>query len=127
LRGTETILLVDDEPTVLRVTKRMLETLGYTVHAIDSGPDAVAFFRARMNTIDLVILDMIMPKLSGSETFDRIRELSASAKVILSSGYSMDSDARRIMGKGCAGFIQKPYSIASLSRKIRDVIEKKTP
>ncbi len=125
LRGSETILLVDDESTVLRVTRRMLESLGYTVHAIDSGPDAIAFFKDRTETIDLVILDMIMPKLSGSETFDRIRELNPSVKVILSSGYSMDSDARTIMGKGCAGFIQKPYTIASLSRKIRDVIEKK--
>lgn len=125
LRGSETILLVDDESTVLTVTRRMLESLGYTVHAFDSGLDAISFFRDTMNAIDLVILDMIMPKLSGAETFDSITELSPTAKVILSSGYSMDSEARAIMDKGCAGFIQKPYNITLLSRKVREVLEKK--
>ncbi|MDD3845676.1 MAG: PAS domain-containing protein [Syntrophorhabdaceae bacterium] len=122
--GSETILLVDDEQTVLVVTKRMLESLGYTVHAMDSGSDAVSFFKDRMNGIDLIMVDMIMPKLSGSQTFDRIRSLDPSAKVLLSSGYSMDNEARLIMGKGCTGFIQKPYNIAVLSRKVREVLER---
>jgi PAS domain S-box-containing protein len=124
LRGSETILLVDDESTVLRVTKRMLESLGYTVHAMNSGPDAISFLRDGGGTVDLVLLDMVMPGMSGGETFDRIRELNSSVKVILSSGYSMDSEARMIIGKGCAGFIQKPYNMALLSRKIREVLEK---
>lgn len=126
LRGSETIFLVDDESTVLRVTKRMLESLGYTVHTKDSGLEAVAFFEQMHKSIDLVILDMIMPRLSGGETFDRIRKLDPSTKVILSSGYSLDSEAQQIMSKGCSGFIQKPYNIATLSRKIREILDKKS-
>jgi two-component system cell cycle sensor histidine kinase/response regulator CckA len=124
LKGSETILLVDDESTVLRVTARMLQSLGYTVHAMNGGSEAVFFFKDGGGSVDLVILDMVMPGMSGSETFDRIRELNSSVKVILSSGYSMDSEARMIMEKGCAGFIQKPYNMALLSRKIREVLEK---
>lgn len=124
LRGSETILLVDDESTVLRVTRRMLESLGYTVYDMNGGSEAVLFFKDGGGAVDLVILDMVMPGMSGAETFDRIRELNPSVKVILSSGYSMDSEARIIMGKGCAGFIQKPYNMTLLSRKIREVLEK---
>jgi len=127
LRGSEAILLVDDESTVLRVTRRMLESLGYTVHAMNGGSDAVSFLKDAKCAVDLVLLDMVMPGMSGSETFDRIRETNPSVKVILSSGYSMDSEARMIMGKGCAGFIQKPYNIALLSRKIREVLESEDP
>lgn len=125
VKGSGTILLVDDEANVLRVTKRMLETLGYTVHAAKDGLEGLHVFAAMKDSIDLVIVDMIMPGLSGSQTFDRLRALCPSLKVILSSGYSMNGEARQIMGKGCAGFIQKPYNIASLSQKIREVLEKK--
>jgi two-component system, cell cycle sensor histidine kinase and response regulator CckA len=124
LSGSETILLVDDEPTVLAVSKEILESLGYTVHGKESGTEAIAFYRESKNDIDLVILDMIMPGLSGGETFDRIRELDPSVKVILSSGYSLDGQAQQIMDRGCLGFLQKPFDIAHLSQKIRDVLEK---
>jgi DNA-binding NtrC family response regulator len=67
---------------------------------------------------------MIMPGLSGSETFDRIMELNTSAKIILSSGYSLNDQAQQIMNKGCLGFIQKPFDIVQLSRKVREVLEK---
>ena len=124
MRGTETILLVDDEPDVLAVSKEILESLGYTVHGVKNGEEAVALYREMKDSISLVILDMIMPGLSGSETFDRIRELNPSAKIILSSGYSLNSQAQQIMDKGCDGFIQKPFDIAFLSRKVREVLEK---
>jgi two-component system cell cycle sensor histidine kinase/response regulator CckA len=122
-RGSETILLVDDEPNVLTVSKEILESLGYTVHAMGSGQEAIAFYREMTNDIALVILDMIMPGLSGSETFDRIRELNPSARVILSSGYSLNGQAQQIMDKGCYGFIQKPFNITYIARKIRDVLD----
>ncbi|SEM16040.1 PAS domain S-box-containing protein [Syntrophus gentianae] len=124
LRGTETILIVDDEPTILAVSKAMLEFLGYTVHEATSGPEAIALYREKKGDIDLVILDMIMPELSGGETFDRIRGLNPSAKVMLSSGYSLDGQAQQIMNRGCRGFIQKPFNIDSLSRKVREVLGK---
>jgi two-component system, cell cycle sensor histidine kinase and response regulator CckA len=124
MKGTETILVVDDEPDILTVSKEILEALGYTVHGAKSGAEAVALYGEMKGSISLVIVDMIMPGLSGSETFDRIRELNPSAKIILSSGYSLDGQAQQIMNKGCDGFIQKPFDIALMSRKIRELLDK---
>jgi two-component system cell cycle sensor histidine kinase/response regulator CckA len=123
LKGSETILLVDDEPNVLAVSEALLQSLGYTVYGMGSGQDAIAFFEEKKDGIDLVILDMIMPGLSGSEVFDRIRELNPSARTILSSGYSLNSQAQEIMNKGCHGFIQKPFNITDISRKVREVLD----
>jgi CheY-like chemotaxis protein len=72
--------------------------------------------------IDLVILDMIMPGLSGGETFDRFRAINPDIRVLLSSGYSIDGLARRIMDRGCNGFLQKPFRLELLSQKIREVL-----
>lgn len=123
LSGSETILIVDDEPIVLTVSKEILESLGYTVHGINSGEKAINFYKEMKDTIDLIILDMIMPGLSGSEAFDRIRKFDPSAKILLSSGYSLNGQAKKILAKGCHGFIQKPFDIAQISRKIREILE----
>ena len=123
IKGTGTILLVDDEPNVLAVSKAILESLGYKVQDVNNGEDAVRIYRENKATVDLVVLDMIMPGLSGSETFDRIREINPSAKVILSSGYSLNDQAQQIMDRGCRGFVQKPFNIAHISRKVREVLE----
>jgi PAS domain S-box-containing protein len=123
LRGSETILLVDDEPSVLAVSKAILESLGYTVYELKSGQEAIAFYKEKKDTISLVILDMVMPGLSGGETFDRIRGLNPSAKIILVSGYSLNSQAQHIMDRGCHGFIQKPFNITHISQKIREVLD----
>jgi CheY-like chemotaxis protein len=124
LRGSETILLVDDQPAVLAVSIEILESLGYTVHGVGSGQEALALYKEMKDDISLIILDMIMPEISGSETFDRIRELNPSAKIILSSGYSLNGPAQQIMDKGCHGFIQKPFDISRISRTVREVLEK---
>ena len=124
MKGTETILLVDDEPNVLAVSKAILESLGYSIYAVKNGEEAVVLYKEKKDGIDLIVLDMIMPGLSGGETFDRIRELNPSAKIILSSGYSLNDQAQQIMNKGCHGFIQKPFDIIQLSRKVREVLEK---
>ncbi len=121
--GSETILLVDDEAIVLEVAERMLRNLGYSVHSAASGKKAMEILRRRRERIDLVILDMIMPDLSGSETFNLIKSASPAIRVLLSSGYSIDGQARWIMQRGCDGFIQKPYSLALLSHKIRSILD----
>jgi PAS domain S-box-containing protein len=123
IKGTETILLIDDEPDVLAVSKAILESLGYSVYAFKNGEEATELYKQKMDEIGLVVLDMIMPGLSGSETFDRIMELNTSAKIILSSGYSLNDQAQQIMNKGCLGFIQKPFDIVQLSRKVREVLD----
>jgi PAS domain S-box-containing protein len=121
--GAEGILLVDDEKMVLEVTRALLESLGYRVHAAESGPEAVAVYLEKRGEIALVILDMIMPEISGGETFDRLKKINPDVRVLLSSGYSIDGQAREILERGCRGFLQKPFRLKELSRKIREVLD----
>ena len=125
LRGTETILIVDDEQMNLNVSKEVLELLGYAVYTASSGTEALAMYAGEQGKIDLVLLDMIMPGMSGGETYDRMKELNPDIRVILCSGYSIDGDAQKIMDRGCNGFIQKPFNLSDLSQKIREVLDKK--
>jgi PAS domain S-box-containing protein len=122
-KGTETILLVDDEKMVLEVNKEMLEFLGYRIYAAGSGQEAIAVYMEKGREVDLVILDMVMPGISGGETFDRLRKIDPDVKVLLSSGYSITGEARTIMGRGCNGFIQKPFQLEKLSGKIRNMLD----
>jgi len=121
--GKETILMVDDEKMIIEVGREMLTSMGYQVIAADNGEKALEIVTARKAEIDLVILDMIMPKLSGRQTFDQLKAIAPDIKVILSSGYSIDGDASEIMDKGCNGFVQKPFSMETLSNKIREVLD----
>ncbi len=122
-RGTETILLVEDERTVAEVTRELLISLGYRVYVAGSGQEAVATYMVKKGEIDLVILDMIMPGLSGGETFDLLREINPELRIILSSGYSINGQAQDIMDRGCDGFLQKPFYLEQLSGKIRGVLD----
>jgi two-component system cell cycle sensor histidine kinase/response regulator CckA len=120
--GTETILLIDDEKMVLDVARQMLLSLGYRVFAVGSGTQALDIFRENRAGIDLVILDMIMPQMSGSKVFAALMELDPRARILLSSGYSINGQAMEIMRRGCRGFIQKPFTIKDLALKIRQVL-----
>jgi len=121
-KGRETVLIVDDEEVVATVASEMLEHLGYRVIVTRSGNEALEVFAGRKGEIDLILLDMIMPKMSGGETFDRLKEMDPAVRVILSSGYSIDGEARQILGRGCRGFINKPYTLQMLSEKIREAL-----
>jgi signal transduction histidine kinase/ActR/RegA family two-component response regulator len=123
IKGSETILLVDDEEMIIDVTQTILERLGYRVVVAREGQEAVKKIADIGKKIDLVILDMIMPGMDGGTTFDRIREIQPRIPVLLSSGYTADGQAHKIMSKGCNGFIQKPYDISELSNKIRYVLD----
>jgi two-component system cell cycle sensor histidine kinase/response regulator CckA len=122
-RGSETILLVDDEQTIVDVGKEILSKLGYKVLSAGGGQEALDVFKGNKDKIDMVILDMIMPVMSGSEVYKRIQQISPDMKVLLSSGYSIDGEATEILKRGCNGFIQKPFSIKELSIKIREILE----
>jgi CheY-like chemotaxis protein len=124
-KGTETILLVDDEEMVVDVGKEILEKLGYTVIPASGGSEAIDKFRQHRNRIDLVILDMIMPDMSGSETFDNLKKINPDIKVLLSSGYSIDGQASEILNRGCNGFVQKPFNLKQISSKIREILAEK--
>jgi two-component system, cell cycle sensor histidine kinase and response regulator CckA len=121
--GEETILLVDDEEVITDVSKEILETLGYRVMVAASGKEAVDIYKEKKNNIDLVIMDMIMPQMSGGEAFDILRDINPEIKVILSSGYSLKGQANKIMERGCRAFLQKPFSIKELSKKVRSVLD----
>jgi PAS domain S-box-containing protein len=123
LKGSETILIVDDEEIVLDVGVEILKTLGYRVLSASSGDEALEIYRNRSDEIAMVILDMIMPEMSGGKVFDEIQALNPDVKVLLASGYSMNGQAAAILERGCKGFIQKPYTIKALSERIRNILE----
>jgi len=122
-KGSETVLLVDDEEMITKIVKELLETLGYTVLLARSGTEAIETYRACWETIDIIILDMIMPGMGGSETFNRLKAINPDMKVILSSGYSMNGQVKEILDRGCNGFIQKPIRITDLSQKLREILD----
>ena len=121
--GTETILLVDDEQMILAVGKSMLEKIGYRVLTAADGRQAIERFEADPAGIDMVVLDMIMPEMGGGDTYDRLKQIDPDVKVLLASGYSLDGQAAEILERGCNGFVQKPFSLKALSRKIRDILD----
>jgi two-component system cell cycle sensor histidine kinase/response regulator CckA len=121
-KGTETVLLVDDEDMILDVSKDMLTAIGYKVLVAGSGKEAIEVYGKHKDTIDLVIVDMIMPGMGGGEVYDRVKEINPNVKVLLSSGYSIDSEAKDILARGCNGFAQKPFSVHGLSEKIREIL-----
>ncbi len=124
ISGTETILLVDDEPMVLEVGSQMAESLGYRCLTAGSGQEALRVYREHADQIAAVILDMIMPEMSGTQTYQALKAMAPRIRVILSSGYSMNADARRLFDQGCNGFIQKPFNILALSKKLREVLDR---
>jgi PAS domain S-box-containing protein len=124
VKGSGTILLVDDEEMIIKVGQAMLEKLGYHVLIAKSGKIAIEKVYSQGNTIDLVILDLIMPGMDGGKTFDSIRSINPRIPVILSSGYSISGKATDIMQRGCNGFIQKPFNISELSHQVRKVLDK---
>jgi len=121
--GRETILLIDDEEMILDIGSEMLATLGYTVLTAAGGRTGLHIYDQHKDEIDLVILDMVMPDLGGKDTFEALKRRDRSVKVMLSSGYSLDGQAKEIMRGGCKGFIQKPFNLAELSRKIREILD----
>ena len=121
--GSETVLLVDDEQTILEACAAMLERMGYHVLVARGGNEAITIYREHQAEIDLVILDIIMPDMSGGEVFDHLLRIDPEVRVLLSSGYSIEDQAAEIMGRGCDGFIQKPYQLEQLHRNIREIME----
>jgi len=117
-----TILLVDDENAVAKIGVKMLERLGFTVISAFSGGEAIQLYRKHQGNIDIVILDMVMPETSGSETYDQLRQLNPDVKVLLSSGYSINGKAEELLNRGCNDFIQKPFTMDQLNKKIRKLL-----
>ncbi|GAJ00366.1 unnamed protein product, partial [marine sediment metagenome] len=123
LKGTETVLLVDDEDMIIDVGQGTLKELGYKVLIARSGKEAIDVYKANKDKIDMVILDMIMPQMGGGATYDRLKKINPDIKVLLSSGYSINGQATEIVERGCNGFIQKPFNIKALSQEVRKILD----
>lgn len=123
-KGEGTVLLVDDEEIITDVGKMVLNNLGYGVLVAKSGKEAVDIYKENREEIDMVILDMVMPGMGGGETYERLKEIDPQIKVLLSSGYSINGQAREILDQGCNGFIQKPFDMKDLSSKVREILDR---
>jgi CheY-like chemotaxis protein len=124
IRGSETVLLVDDEDTIREVGQELLEAMGYRVLMASDGKEAIELYKKDRNDIDMVLLDMVMPNMGGGDAYDRMKEINPDIKVLLSSGFSIDGEATQILERGCNDFIQKPFTMKELSRKIREILAK---
>ncbi len=120
--GEGSILLVDDEKSILEVGQQMLERLGYQLFTAENGKDALEIYRTHHNDIDLVIIDMIMPEMDGEETFSHLKKLNPKIRVLLASGYSLNLQVAEILRQGGRGFIQKPFTLGELSKKIKTAL-----
>jgi len=123
LRGSETILIIDDETMLTETGEVMLHELGYTVLTANDGKTGIEIYTSHPQKIDLVILDMIMPKMSGNATYNQLKEIDSEVKVLISSGYGINGQASDLLKKGCRGFIQKPFDMMALSKKVREALE----
>ena len=121
--GKETILVVDDEPAILEITELFLGELGYHVLPASNGFEALRIFKENKGSVALVILDMIMPEMSGQEVFEELRTIAPDVRVLLASGYSQDEKTEAALSQGAVGFMQKPFSLTTLTNKLRAILE----
>ncbi len=126
--GTETILLVEDEPSVLELGKMALEHFGYRVLTAENGLEALATYEAHRDEIALVILDMVMPRLGGPETFRELKRINPGVRVLLATGYdTTQTTAQSLLDEGASGLMRKPYQIHELAQAVRAALESSKP
>jgi CheY-like chemotaxis protein len=124
LQGCGTVLVIDDEEIVRRTAQVTLEHFGYKVLLAHDGLEGVNKFRELAAHVDVVLLDLTMPVMSGEETFRELRLIRPDVRVILSSGYSQVEALRRFTGKGLAGFVQKPYTSVRLEEAVKSALDR---
>jgi CheY-like chemotaxis protein len=122
LGNHNTILLIDDEEMVLDVGAQLLSRLGYSVLTASSGSEAIDLYEQHKDQVQLIILDLCMPDMDGKQTYLYLKGLNPCAKVLLTTGLSMDGAAKEMLACGCQGFIQKPYRMSELSSKVSEVL-----
>jgi two-component system, cell cycle sensor histidine kinase and response regulator CckA len=122
--GNERILIIDDETPVRNVLCLSLEHLGYSVEAAASGEEAIEKFQEAAGRFDLVILDMLMPELSGDQVFARLHKIDPNINILIISGFSSEQAVNSVLKHPGSDFIQKPFSIQDLSKKVRQCLER---
>jgi len=113
---------VDDEPALREMAESMLQALGYRTFAAEDGEAACRLFRERSGEIDLVLLDIVMPKMGGPGAYRALREMKPGIPVLLSSGYSVEEVVQEILAEGANGFLPKPYGLSQIARAVRKAI-----
>jgi len=121
--GKETILVVDDDEIVQRVTCDLLKKLGYTPIPADNGEEALDIYREKKEKIDLIILDMVMPGLSGVDTFKQLKQINPDAPVVFSTGYNQGIDYEALKEEGALDFLTKPFMINQLATAVRKILD----
>jgi len=116
--GPISILVIEDEPIVAKATCRMLEMMGHRVRHCANGQEALETFRSQARLINLIFLDMVMPRMSGKDVFAQLVKIDPRVRIILMSGYSEEGDAMTLLKQGAAGFLQKPFTIDELAESV---------
>ena len=122
-KGSETVLIVDDEDIIRQLGADILEDVGYKVILATRGEEAIRLYQQQGKDIDLVVLDVVMPGMGGKETFRKLKEINPKIKVLLSSGYSTDGEVGEILKEGVEGMVQKPYKDEELIEKVREILD----
>ncbi len=115
-------MVVDDEDINIGILVEWLELMDYEVIAARSGEEALKIFEERNGAVDLIILDIVMPGLSGEEVFYRLKEMDASVKVIVISGYALEDKVTRLLRAGALSFLQKPFRMENFSEKVKEAL-----
>ncbi len=123
-RGTETILVVDDETALRELLRVSLGQSGYTVLEAADGLEAVEVYRRKGRAIDVVLIDLVMPRMGGRETYLKIKELNPDVRAFFATGYGVDDIIDELVSMGACGIIRKPYEILTLENEIRRVLRK---
>ena len=123
LRGSETVLLVDDEEALRDIGRRLLLKNGYRVMEADSGEEALEVFRNNSDRVDLVLMDLGMPGMGGRKCFEALREMKPQLKIVITSGYALEEPERALVSSGKAAYVSKPYILKDLLHTIRTVLD----
>jgi len=122
-RGTETVLLVDDEEMIRHLGRDILEPYGYTVLTACNGKEALNIYEEEINRISLVILDLLMPEMGGKQCFKELLRIDPQVKVLISTGYTSPGTPRQVLDLGAMGSIRKPYDIRQMLQAVRDALD----
>jgi len=120
--GRGTILVIEDEPAVMDLTRTVLERLGYRVLEATTGKEAIDIANSFNGAIDLALMDIKLPDMTGNQVYPRIMKARPEMKVLVCSGYSIDGPAHEIIAAGAQGFVQKPFSVLTLSEKLKEAL-----
>jgi DNA-binding NtrC family response regulator len=121
--GTETILLVDDEEFVRDLGRRILERSGYTVLIAANGKEALDLYKREREKISLVILDLIMPGMGGTQCLEALLKIDPKARVLIASGFAANGQTKEAIETGARGFVGKPYDMKGMLQSVREVLD----